>query len=82
MSRIKEAFSHGKAFIPFLTCGDPDLETTEAAIRAMEAAGADLIQLGGPASGPGGAGDAAPSAGRLSSPNPTGGNRVPPAPVA
>ena len=31
MSRITDAFSHGKAFIPFLTCGDPDLETTEAA---------------------------------------------------
>ena len=52
MSRIKEAFSHGKAFIPFLTCGDPDLETTEAAIRAMEAAGADLIELGIPFSDP------------------------------
>ena len=29
MSRIKEAFAKGKAFIPFLTCGDPDLETTK-----------------------------------------------------
>ena len=28
MSKIAEAFSHGKAFIPFITCGDPDLETT------------------------------------------------------
>ena len=35
MSRIAQAFAHGKAFIPFLTCGDPDLETTEAAVRAM-----------------------------------------------
>ena len=43
MSRITDAFSHGKAFIPFLTCGDPDLETTEAAVRAMAAAGADPI---------------------------------------
>ena len=33
MSRIAQAFAHGKAFIPFLTCGDPDLETTEAAVR-------------------------------------------------
>ena len=52
MSRIKDAFSHGKAFIPFLTCGDPDLETTEATVRAMEAAGADLIELGIPFSDP------------------------------
>ena len=52
MSRIAEAFAHGKAFIPFLTCGDPDLETTEAAVRAMAAAGADLIELGIPFSDP------------------------------
>ena len=52
MSRITDAFSHGKAFIPFLTCGDPDLETTEATVRAMEAAGADLIELGIPFSDP------------------------------
>ena len=52
MSRITDAFSHGKAFIPFLTCGDPDLETTEAAVRAMAAAGADLIELGVPFSDP------------------------------
>ena len=52
MSRITDAFSHGKAFIPFLTCGDPDLETTEAAVRAMSAAGADLIELGIPFSDP------------------------------
>ena len=52
MSRISEAFAHGKAFIPFLTCGDTDLETTEAAVRAMAAAGADLIELGIPFSDP------------------------------
>ena len=52
MSRIAQAFAHGKAFIPFLTCGDPDLETTEAAVRAMAAAGADLIELGIPFSDP------------------------------
>ena len=52
MSRISEAFTHGKAFIPFLTCGDPDLETTEAAVRAMAQAGADLIELGIPFSDP------------------------------
>lgn len=52
MSRITDAFSHGKAFIPFLTCGDPDLETTEAAVRAMAQVGADLIELGIPFSDP------------------------------
>ena len=34
MSNIKAAFDHGKAFIPFVTCGDPDLETTGAIVRA------------------------------------------------
>ena len=41
--RIAEAFANGKAFIPFLTCGDPSLEVTEQLIYAMEEAGADLI---------------------------------------
>ena len=52
MSRIAEAFQHGKAFIPFVTCGDPDLETTAKAVRAAAAAGADLIELGIPFSDP------------------------------
>ncbi len=52
MNRIAKAFAQGKAFIPFLTCGDPDLETTEAAVRAMAQAGADLIELGIPFSDP------------------------------
>ncbi|MPM14819.1 Tryptophan synthase alpha chain [bioreactor metagenome] len=52
MSNIVNAFSHGKAFIPFLTCGDPDLETTEKLVIAMEAVGADLIELGIPFSDP------------------------------
>ena len=52
MSRIKEAFSHGKAFIPFVTCGDPDLETTAEIVKAMAGAGADLIELGIPFSDP------------------------------
>jgi len=52
MSRIKEAFSEGKAFIPFITCGDPDLETTGKIIRAMQENGADLIELGIPFSDP------------------------------
>ena len=52
MSKIKEAFQNGKAFIPFITCGDPDLETTKKIVRAMAANGADLIELGIPFSDP------------------------------
>ena len=52
MSKIKEAFAHGKAFIPFITCGDPDLETTKAVVRAAVSSGADLIELGIPFSDP------------------------------
>lgn len=52
MSSIQKAFENGKAFIPFITCGDPDLKTTAAAVRAMAAAGADLIELGIPFSDP------------------------------
>lgn len=51
MSKIAEAFQ-GKAFIPFITCGDPDLETTKEAILQMVANGADLIELGIPFSDP------------------------------
>ena len=50
--RIAEAFAHGKAFIPFLTCGDPSLETTEQLVYACEEAGADLVELGIPFSDP------------------------------
>ena len=52
MSNIRKAFEHGQAFIPFITCGDPDLETTGAAVRAAAANGADLIELGIPFSDP------------------------------
>ena len=50
--RITEAFAHGKAFIPFITCGDPSLEVTEQLVYALEEAGADLIELGIPFSDP------------------------------
>lgn len=52
MSKISKAFQNGKAFIPFITCGDPDLETTAAAVRQMAENGADLIELGIPFSDP------------------------------
>ena len=52
MSNIAKAFQNGKAFIPFITCGDPDLVTTAAAVRAAVRNGADLIELGIPFSDP------------------------------
>lgn len=52
MKKIRDAFSNGKAFIPFITCGDPDLETTKKIIKMLEEAGADLIELGIPFSDP------------------------------
>ena len=52
MSNISKAFSKGKAFIPFITCGDPDVATTKAAVLEMVKAGADLIELGIPFSDP------------------------------
>lgn len=52
MSNIGKAFENGKAFIPFITCGDPDLETTAEVVRAAAQNGADLIELGIPFSDP------------------------------
>lgn len=52
MSNIASAFSNRKAFIAFITCGDPDLETTAEAVKTAVKAGADLIELGIPFSDP------------------------------
>lgn len=52
MSKIRTAFEHGKAFVAFITCGDPDLETTAKVVRAAAEKGADLIELGIPFSDP------------------------------
>ena len=52
MSNIRKAFENGKAFIAFITCGDPDLETTAKAVHAAVENGADLIELGIPFSDP------------------------------
>ena len=55
MSNIKDAFTkspNGKAFIPFITAGDPTLAVTEQLVVAMADAGADLIELGVPFSDP------------------------------
>lgn len=50
--RIKAAFQDGKAFIPFVTCGDPDLETTKKILVELSKAGASVIELGIPFSDP------------------------------
>lgn len=52
MSNIKKAFESGKAFIAFITCGDPDFDTTYKAVCAAVENGADLIELGIPFSDP------------------------------
>ena len=52
MSNISRAFEGKKAFIPFITCGDPDLPTTAAIVRKAAEAGASLIELGIPFSDP------------------------------
>lgn len=52
MSKIASAFQDKKAFIAFITCGDPDLETTAAAVREAVKNGASLIELGIPFSDP------------------------------
>lgn len=52
MSRLKEVFGKGKAFVAFLTAGDPTAECTVNYILKMEKAGADLIEIGIPFSDP------------------------------
>ena len=52
MSKIANAFKNGKAFIGFLTAGDPTCEKTVEYILAMEEAGCDLIEIGIPFSDP------------------------------
>lgn len=52
MSKIQNAFKNGKAFISFITVGDPDLESSKRAILEMVKNGTDLIELGIPFSDP------------------------------
>lgn len=52
MSNIGKAFENKKAFIAFITCGDPDLETTVEVVKEAVKNGADLIELGIPFSDP------------------------------
>lgn len=51
--KLKDAFKKGKkAFIAFVTCGDPDMETTKKLIETLDKNGADIIELGMPFSDP------------------------------
>lgn len=52
MTKISDAFKNGKAFIGFITGGDPDIETTEKLLYTMSESGADLIEIGIPFSDP------------------------------
>ena len=52
MSNLKQVFENGKAFIAFLTAGDPYADKTVDYILAMEEAGADLVEIGIPFSDP------------------------------
>ena len=52
MSKIGNAFKSGKAFIPYLTAGDPSVEKSCEFILEMERAGADLVEIGIPFSDP------------------------------
>ena len=52
MNKIQQAFENKKAFIPFITGGDPTLDVTEQLLYAMEAQGPDLIEIGIPFSDP------------------------------
>ena len=52
MNKIEQAFNNKKAFIPFVTAGDPNLDTTKEILLAMQEAGADLIEIGIPFSDP------------------------------
>lgn len=52
MTEIQQAFANGKAFIPFVTAGDPDLETTARLLVEMSKNGADIIEIGIPFSDP------------------------------
>ncbi|MDD4600466.1 Tryptophan synthase alpha chain [bioreactor metagenome] len=52
MSNLQQVFANGKAFIPFITAGDPSIEITEQLVLEMAKAGADLIEIGIPFSDP------------------------------
>ena len=52
MSRLSKLSRENKLFIPFIVCGDPDIETTKEIVLSCVKAGADVIELGIPFSDP------------------------------
>ena len=52
MNKLQQVFANGKAFIPFITAGDPSIEITGQLVLQMAEAGADLVELGIPFSDP------------------------------
>ena len=52
MNKISDAFNNGKAFIGFVTAGDPDLNTSKEILLSMSKGGCDLIEVGIPFSDP------------------------------
>ncbi len=52
MSRISEKLTKGRGFIPFVTAGDPDLETSLSIVRKLAECGSDVVELGVPFSDP------------------------------
>jgi tryptophan synthase alpha chain len=57
MNRLAKTFAdlkqrNERAFIPFVTCGDPDMETTRALLMAYVEAGADIVEIGIPFTDP------------------------------
>ncbi|HHY69221.1 MAG TPA: tryptophan synthase subunit alpha [Firmicutes bacterium] len=52
MNELSQVFAGGKAFIPFITAGDPSIEVTQELVPRMQKAGADLIEIGIPFSDP------------------------------
>lgn len=51
-NKISKVFKDNKAFVAFLTAGDPSMDKTEEFILALERAGADLVEIGIPFSDP------------------------------
>lgn len=52
MNKISDTFNNGKAFIGFVTAGDPDLNTSKEILLSMSKGGCDLIEVGIPFSDP------------------------------
>ena len=52
MNTLRKAFDRGKILIPYITAGDPDLETTAEIIKELDKMGVGIIEVGMPFSDP------------------------------